>query len=101
MMQIVIRGLDIRTEYEKALLAREAGKEDLALEALFVARLCAVSLGIEDFRNNVEICPAIFADCDSLVGGWNEGFWLADESAEMEGCAYCNDGSGDPCTVHG
>lgn len=96
-----MRALDARVEYEKAQLAALAGKQDLVDFGLQGSYGVAFVIGMDDFLRDAEKPPGLFSGCDFLLDGWSDGFASMEESAEMNACSNCNDGTGNPCQVHG
>ncbi|WP_425953085.1 hypothetical protein [Ralstonia pseudosolanacearum] len=61
---------------------------------------CAVRrLGWKAFPT--EGVPLMLADVPQLVTWFEEGWESAAESHEMQMCRNCQDGTGNPCSIHG
>lgn len=97
-----LQALNIRIEYAIAKLNRDAQQmENVALDA--------ESLAIPTFDpTNETPIPFLFQDEPALAEAFSTGLahshlgqWLTEELAEMAHCSNCNDGSGNPCLVHG
>ncbi|MBI6883064.1 hypothetical protein [Pseudomonas putida] len=91
--------LDIRVAFEKDCIAGLNGDEDFPTKACRDAR----DLGWDAFTMGIdrEDVPALIR-CDELLTGlWKDGWDCADESQSMDACHDCNDGTGNPCHVHG
>lgn len=92
--------LEIRIAYAQAkigkLLMSDVASSDEMMEVMWAA---------EEFGHgsypNYEEAPAMFQGEPALLRAWAYGWNLAAESAEMAGCHSCNDGTGNPCPVHG
>ena len=93
--------LDARVEYEKAQLAALAGKDELAGFGLQASYGMAFVVGMDDFLRDAKEPPGLFSGCDPLLDSWSDGFASKEESAAMKACSNCNDGTGNPCQVHG
>jgi len=61
----------------------------------------AQGLGYNDFCDGINDAPVIFRDTPELVRAWNAGRDMAEDGAAMAECPGCNDGTGNPCYLHG
>lgn len=92
--------LDARVAYEKdCILGHFYDESYFPTTAHLEARnlgWMAFDLGIDE--KNVPI----LLKCDQeLVKLWKDGWICADEMRDMEECPECNNGTGNPCSIHG
>lgn len=92
--------LDARVEFEKSVIwgDTQAG-EDHNMEACMHARdagYSAFKMGIDQ-----DDLPGLIRQNEYLSRWWADGWDSAEEMAEMNDCHGCNDGTGNPCHIHG
>lgn len=59
-------------------------------------------LGYSDTRRGYAQPPVFFRDEPTLLAGWSDGVESFEDEREMHYCTDgCNDGTGNPCPVHG
>ncbi|KWN65955.1 hypothetical protein [Burkholderia stagnalis] len=92
-----MRGLEIRAAFA---LAKVAQIVDPDSNEMLMVVMNAESQGHIDYLNG-EALPTMFADEPVLRRAWRRGNRDGALSAEIEACPHCNDGTGNPCHVHG
>lgn len=96
-----IRGLDARLLLAQARTTASLDPEK-AEEMFFEAACLAELQGIEDAKAGVCRPPVMYAGEELyLLQRWRWGFHFELECEELRDCRGCNDGSGDPCPIHG
>lgn len=95
-----MRGLDTRVALAQArilkLVDAEGGKA-----AEYEAYIEAECEGYHDAAANLHQPPVQFADEPILLAGWKSGHRANMLMYEMDHCDGCNDGTGNPCRIHG
>lgn len=97
-----MRGLDIRVnmalERVHAVINPDAPDgEDELICLLHEAR----ALGSYDAHRGFNDPPMMFLGEVELADWWSDGYNSAFGLAEMMSCPECNDGTGNPCRIHG
>lgn len=92
--------LHARASFEKSMIW---GESDEGLDYRMEAFMKAESLGHQAHRMGISIeeVPALLKVNQWLVVRWKDGWDMADDSADMAHCPECNNGTGNPCTIHG
>ncbi|MES2260586.1 MAG: hypothetical protein V4724_18855 [Pseudomonadota bacterium] len=95
-----MRGLDIRVMLAQARIAAvyDAVQAD---EMHYDVRYEAMAQGMRDARDGIHHVPILFNGEKLLISSWYDGFESELERMEMDDCPECNDGTGNPCSVHG
>lgn len=70
---------------------------DHAIQAVESAR----AEGCSDALEGISVPPAFFVDEPMLLGAWEWGHSFMVELQDMWRCMGCQNGSGDPCPIHG
>ncbi|WP_459203478.1 hypothetical protein ACQVRV_00025 (plasmid) [Ralstonia pseudosolanacearum] len=78
------------------LVDAEAGNDQM-MEALMKAEC----LGHADYHGGRDDAPVLFQGESALVDAWERGWDSLAELAVMDACPGCNDGTGNPCSIHG
>ena len=98
-----MRGLDVRLAYARNKVLCSVGvivpgSDDDDGWMVFQA---AKASGYHDHLAGQSEVPILFRDEPELVNAWKEGQDEAAEFEEMSECTGCNDGTGNPCCIHG
>lgn len=102
MKLIELPGMEARVELAKArILATIYGEgSEMHSEQMMEVAISAECLGRNDFYSG-DAMPGMFAGEPVLIKLWNQGYDASALMDEMGDCEHCNDGSGDPCPMHG
>lgn len=91
--------LDARIRFAKAKNARQLGLDD---DDQYNAAIDEVEAwGIADYKADRLAVPLMIANEPVLVAAWNHGFDFASDLEEMAACDECQNGTGNPCAIHG
>lgn len=95
-----MRGLQARAELATARVQAAIFGQDSEQAGLAAldATTSAIGDGMTDFHNDCHTPPRFFMDEPQLLEAWQSGWGLAADSHEM---SHCNDGTGNPCPLHG
>lgn len=93
-----MRGLNVRVQYANAKIAEIV---DPNTDAVCLAWHDAQAEGYRDYQEQLDSVPVMFADVPELVSAWYSGYEMAAEDEEVSHCLDCNNGSGNPCPIHG
>lgn len=95
-----MRGLDTRVALALARILKLVDVEAGGF-AEFEAAMDAEVDGYHDAADGFNEPPAQFADEPILIAGWKNGHRANKLMDEMNHCLGCNDGTGNPCQIHG
>lgn len=103
-MSILSLALDIRVEWARTrvLEISEGALDERVADGYADAYEAAYALGTLAAHQDEPFAPPhLFADVKDLRTGWKRGYVDQQELAEMMRCPGCNNGTGDPCCIHG
>lgn len=91
-----MRGLQARAELATARVQAAIFGQDSEQAGLAAldATISDTRDGIADYHHDCHTPPRFFADEPQLLEAWQDGWGLAADS-------HCNDGTGNPCPLHG
>lgn len=103
-MSLFSLALDVRVEWVTArVLEVSEGPYDVRVYDGYIGAChSAYALGIMAAQADEAFAvPNLLGDIDDLRISWERGFVFQQECDAMGRCTYCNDGTGNPCPVHG
>jgi hypothetical protein len=102
-MNLFSQTLDIRAEWAiTRVLEVSDGMSERVGNAYQDAYESAYVVGMQAAANRLSYdVPLLFADVPDLRAGWKRGYVFEQECQDMRRCPNCNDGTGNPCRVHG
>lgn len=95
-----MRGLTARVELAKAKFTATFDMDKAEL-LLWDSMQSAYADGVSDFNQGHHKVPPLFKGEPMLVDAWRDGYVFAQETRAMTTCSGCNNGSCNPCPVHG
>jgi hypothetical protein len=102
-MNLFSQTLDIRAVWALArVLEVSDGISERVNDGYLDAFDSAISVGWNAAKAGLPYTPPpLFADVPDLAAGYRRGYDDFEIDAAMARCSNCNDGTGNPCRVHG